>query len=389
VIIGVDLSRNALPRVETQTGAGDEISGRRPLRVGLVIGQLTTGGAEGQLWLLCRGLDRARFTPVVYCLSDKTEPYGARIEATGTPVRIIAGSRLTRVRTLRRWLVADRIDLVHAWLFIANGFAWVANWSTAQPLITSARNCKQQGRMLNVLNRRAFQASSAIVVNSNDVGTYIADRYSAPQDRIRVIYNGVDTERFHPDSSADDEASGIVGPIVSIGRLVPQKNHELFLQAARQLSDEISAVRFVIVGDGPLRATLTERARALGIAERVSFVGERADVEDILRSASLLWLPSRTEGLANVVLEALASGVPTIATDVGGTCELIRTGVEGFVVPQEDAAAFAQRSRNILLDSSMRRRFRRAARARAEQFSIARMVAACAQLYGEVSASTN
>ena len=98
-----------------------------PIRVGLVIGQLTTGGAEGQLWLLCRALDRARFHLTVYCLSEQTAPYGEQIAARGIPVRVVSGGRFTRVRALRRWLAVDRINVVHAWLFIANSFAWAAS----------------------------------------------------------------------------------------------------------------------------------------------------------------------------------------------------------------------------------------------------------------------
>jgi glycosyltransferase involved in cell wall biosynthesis len=351
----------------------------RPVRVGLVIGQLTTGGAEGQLLLLCRGLDRERFQLTVYCLSDQTAPYGEPIAASGIPVRVISGSRLARARALRQWLAADRIDVVHAWLFIANGFAWVASGRRA--LVTSARNCKRQGRVLDLLNRRAFAASAAIVVNSEDVGNYIAAHYAAPRERMHVIYNAIDTQRFHPTSSTEPG----LGPIVTVGRLVAQKNHDLFLRAAQRLTRAVPGLRFVIVGDGPLRPALTEQAAQLGIAEQVHFAGERTDVEDLLRGASLFWLTSRWEGLPNVVLEALACGVPVIATDVGGTRELIRSGVDGFVVSGEDEEGFVRYSRELLTDGARRQRFRVAARARAEEFSVVKMVGAFARLYDAVA----
>jgi len=355
-----------------------------PIRVGLVIGQLTTGGAEGQLWLLCRALDRARFQLTVYCLSDQTAPYGEQIAARGIPVRVVSGGRFARVRALRRWLAADRINVVHAWLFIANSFAWAATRGADRALMTSARNCKQQGRVLDLVNRQAFRASTAIVVNSENVGTYLVEHYGAPPERLRVIYNGIDSERFHPLEPAA-AATASLGPIVTVGRLVAQKNHELFLRAARQLAGEIPGLRFVIVGDGPLRASLAAQAVRLGIADRVVFAGERADVPELLRGASLFWLTSRWEGLPNVVLEALASGVPVVATDVGGTRELIRSGVDGFIVANEDHDGFVRHSRELLNDGGLRQRFREAARARAEQFSVGNMVGACARLYEEVA----
>lgn len=354
----------------------------RPVRVGLVIGQLTTGGAEGQLWLLCRALDRARFQLTVYCLSERTAPYAEQIAARGIPVRAVSGARFTRVRALRSWLAADRINVVHAWLFVANSFAWAANCGARRPLVTSARNCKQQGRLLDLVNRQAFQASTAIVVNSENVGTYLAEHYAAPRERVRVIYNGIDTERFHPLEPAVPVTA--LGPIVTVGRLVAQKNHALFLRAAHQLASEIPGLRFIIVGDGPLRRTLAAQATQSGIADQVMFAGERADVPDLLRGASLFWLTSRWEGLPNVVLEAFASGVPVVATDVGGTRELIRSGVDGFIVANEDHNGFVRHSRELLNDTALRQRFQQAARARAQEFSVGQMAGAFARLYEDV-----
>ena len=354
----------------------------RPLRVALVIGQLSTGGAEGQLWLLCRDHDRTRVQLTVYCLSDQTAPYGERLAASGVAVRVVTGTRLARLRKLRWWLAADHIEVVHAWLFIANGFAWLASRGARTPLITSARNCKRQGTMLDLLNRRAFQASVAIVVNSENVGTYIAEHYAAPRERMRVIYNAIDTERFRP-ARTNATAVPSLGPIVTVGRLVAQKNLDLFLRAAQRLVSDIPGVRFVIVGDGPLRAALEAQAAQLGIADHVVFTGERADVEAVLQGASLFWLTSLWEGLPNVVLEALASGVPAVATDVGGTRELIRSGVDGFIVASDDLDGLVRHSRQLLSDTAMRHRFQLAARARAEEFSVTQMAGAYMRLYEE------
>jgi glycosyltransferase involved in cell wall biosynthesis len=352
----------------------------QPLRLGLVIGQLTAGGAEGQLVLLCRGLDRAVATPIVYCLSDYTEPYGSLVEAAGVPLRIIMGGRLARVRKLRQWLQSDDIDVIHAWLFIANAYAWLANRGVGRPLVTSARNCKRQGRVLDWLNRSAFAASNAIAANSLQVAKYIQGEYGAPQRRIRVIPNGIDTERFHPRDVGDGR---VAGPIVAAGRLVEQKNHALFLRAAADLVRLVPEAQFLIAGDGPLRGALEAQARQLGIADRVEFTGERRDIDAVLRSGSILWLTSRWEGMPNIVLEAMASGLPVIATDVGGTRELVRSGVDGFVVPEDDAAAFVRHSQELLQPVTWLQ-FAAAARARAEEFSAARMLKALSELYEDV-----
>lgn len=343
----------------------------------MVIGQLTAGGAEGQLWMLCRGMDRQAIAPMVYCLSDRTQPYGPLIEAAGVPVRISSGGRVARMRALRRWLDRDRIDVVHAWLFIANAYAWLANRATRRPLVTSARNCKRQGRMLDWLNRRAFAASNAIVVNSEEVGCYIAREYRAARERIRVVYNAIDTDRFTP---AFGPHAG--GPCIAmVGRLVPQKNPLLFVAAAAAVRAQLPTVRFMLIGDGPFRAEVEAAVVAAGLRECCEVLGERRDIPELLRQADLFWLPSEWEGLPNVVLEAMASGLPVIATDVGGTRELIRHEGDGFLIHTGDRDALVRHSLDLLRDTDKRRQFARAARLRAEAFAPQQMVNAMQDLY--------
>lgn len=353
------------------------MSGHAPCRLGFVIGQMTRGGAEGQLVHVVQQLPRERYEPFVYCLSAATEPIGTVVAASGVVVRKVVGSAPHRVWQLARHLVEDRIAVVHSWLYLANAaLAGARLTAHVPPMITSARNCKVQSPVNWLANVVAFRCSRAIVANSQDVAAYIARHYGAPRARIHVIPNAIDVERFHPALERNGS-----GPIVTAGRLVTQKNHALFLRAAAQLAREMPEIRFVIVGDGPLRSTLEGEAAAAGIADRVRFAGERGDVEAILRTASLFWLTSRWEGMPNVVLEAMASGVPVVATDVGGTREIIRSGRDGFVVPAEGSAAFVSHSRTLLCDVRLRERMAAAARERAEEFSVRRMVEALVHLY--------
>ena len=348
---------------------------RRPLRVGLVIGQLSTGGAEGQLRLLCEHGDRDLVVPTVYCLSAQTQPYGALIDRAGVSVRVLAGGGLARVFRLRWQLAADRIDVVHAWLFIANAFAWAAG---GPALVTSARNCKRSGRLVDALNARAFRASRAIIVNSMQVQQYIEREYGAPAERIAVVHNAVDLERFHP---AGEPLNGRRPRVVAVGRLVAQKNPLLFVGAAAALHAHYPGARFVWVGDGPLRGAVAAAAAAAGLDGCCELVGERSDVAEVLRGADLFWMTSDWEGLPNAVIEALACGVPVVATDVGGTSELVRDGHEGFLVPAGDADALVAQSLAILADPTMHARMRAAARARAETFGVAQMVRATYAIY--------
>jgi len=347
----------------------------RPLRVGLVIGQLSTGGAEGQLRLLCERGDRQAVTPTVYCLSTQTQPYGALLESAGVAVRVVTGAGPVRAVRLRAQWAADGIDVAHAWLFIANAYAWAAG---GPALVTSARNCKRSGRLLDALNRRAFRGSRAIIVNSAQVQHYIEREYGAPSERIAVVYNAIDLERFRP---RGEQPAG-QGPCVAmVGRLVTQKNPLLFVSAAAALRALRPDLRFVLIGDGPLQAPVAAAVRAAGLADCCVLAGERADVPELLRQADLFWLTSDWEGLPNAVIEALACGLPVVATEVGGTGELVRDGREGFLVHPGDSDALVACSLRILADPALHGRMRAAARARAEAFGVEQMVRATHAVY--------
>ncbi|MBX3027556.1 glycosyltransferase [bacterium] len=349
-----------------------------PLRVGMVIGQLSTGGAEGQLLALCAALDPAVATPIVYCLSASTEPYGPLLERAGVPVRVLTGHPLRRARALRAALAADRIDVVHAWLFIADAYAWAATRCGGPRLVTTARNCKRSGGLLDRLTRRAFAASDAIIVNSRQVGDYIASVYGAPTDRLTVVYNAIDLDRFQPPPAPRPRQPP---RIVMVGRLVQQKNPRLFVAAAAALRARRPDVRFRLVGDGPLRGEVEAAARAAGLAEALEMTGERRDVPALLQDADLFWLTSDWEGLPNAVLEAMACGLPVVATDVGGTSELVDAGVEGYVIDAGDRDALVARSLEILADPVRHGHMRQAARARAIQFSRAAMARTTQAVY--------
>ncbi len=349
------------------------------MKIGFVIGQLTAGGAEGQLLQVARALRGTAYTPIVYCMSDQTQPIGRALQAAGICLRVIAGDHGSRPRRLGYALLADDIRIVHSWLFIGNTYAWLATLGRDLPLITSARNCKRQSALHTLGNIAAFRASQRIVVNSQEVARYIRRTYLAPANRLALIYNGVDTERFRPGEGAAGDPL-----VIGIGRLVPQKDPLLFVEAAARLVAAHPSVRFAFVGAGPLREQVARAVAARGLQARFELPGESDDVAAALRRATLFWLTSAWEGLPNVVLEAMASGVPAVATDVGGTRELVRSGVDGFLVQHGDIEALVDYSAGLLGDAERRRSFAQRARERAEGFSTARMIDAMIRLYGEV-----
>jgi len=186
--------------------------------------------------------------------------------------------------------------------------------------------------------------------------------------RMRFIPNGVDTERFRPLASADGPWSpppewpkrGTIA--VTVGRLVPAKGLDLLFHAWRSAVAAAPDATLVIVGDGPLRQECEAAVASLGLAESVRFLGTRRDVPEILRRSDVYVSSSRTEGMSNALLEALASGLPLVATRVGGAEDTVDDRVNGVLVPEGDVAALASALAELLASPEKRRAMGEASR---------------------------
>ena len=361
--------------------------GTERMRIGLVIGQLGYGGAEGQLYELARAM-RDRHELFVYCLSERVHPYGTALEKMGIPVRVLPwrGSfDPLRVVRLAAAMHRDRISLVHAFLYIANAYTYLALFFLPRVrLVSSARNCKPEpSTVRRVIMRRAFRRSHAVICNSREVARFAVEYYGAPEARVRVVYNGVDADRFAVVRHASNGNETMV--VGTVGRVEKQKNLDIFLDAARQLAALRPNARFEIVGDGSERPRLEARTRELGLGDVVHFKGNTDDVPGFFSTLDQFWLTSNWEGTPNVVLEAMAAGLPIIATRVGGTPELVEDGRTGVLVNPSDAAAVCEAANSLASDP--RRALLMGENARAavrERFSLRRMADVTAAIYGDV-----
>lgn len=195
-----------------------------------------------------------------------------------------------------------------------------------------------------------------------------------PDARLVTLPNGVDLAAWSRpvEPARSPWAGGRV--LLFVGRLVAQKRVDVLLEALALVGARAADARLLIAGDGPLRAALVAQARSLGITERVAFLGQRDDVLTLHRASRALVLPSEGEGLPNAVLEALASGTPVVATDVPGTREVARDGVEALLVPAGDARALADAMFRLIDDPALGARLAAAGRARvAEAFDLERV----------------
>ena len=380
-------------------GSSDTAGSRDRIRVLQFLSNFAIGGTERQVVNLARGLDPTRFEVHFGCLrqwgellGDATEP---GISVAEYRITNLYNARAVRERLrLAQDLKRARIEVVHTYNFYGNVFAIPAARLAGVPvLVASIRGLDVD---LSPLKRRAqrlvCRLAHRIVVNAEAVRqNLIADGYDPG--KIVVIRNGIDLSRFRS-LRGDGRLRQQLGlppraPLVAtFARLIPLKGLEYFLEAAALVSQRVADARFLVVGDylakqngeivsdGTYRKELVRYAARLGLDGRVTFTGFRRDVPELLSEIAVSVLPSVAgEGLSNSILEAMAVGVPVVATDVGGNREAIQDGVTGFVVPPRDAPALARGICQFLEDGGLASRFALAGRQRvAEHFSLERMV---------------
>ncbi len=221
------------------------------------------------------------------------------------------------------------------------------------------------------------------VALSRHIETWLVRDVGIRAEKVERICNGVDTDRFHPEGTVRED--GFVN-IAHVGRFEPVKNPGLLIEACARMMHRhpelLKTVRLHMIGDGGLRPELERMVESEGIGEQVRFHGMRDDVPEMLRRMDIYALPSLNEGISNSILEAMASGLPVVATRVGGNPELVEHGVNGFLVPSGDSDAMAEALYRYCADEKLRRRHAAASRRRAlDEFSIDAMVDRYVALY--------
>ena len=213
--------------------------------------------------------------------------------------------------------------------------------------------------------------------------------------RVTVIRNAIDPRRFSAAGGGPSQPLRDFFPrpprqvVGAAGRLSPEKGFDVFLRAARLVAEQDRSVGFVHFGDGPLRPALERQIETANLGDVFVLAGLRQDLDHILPSLDLLVLPSYTEGLPNVVLEAFAAGVPVVATAVGGTPEVVEDGASGYLVPPGDPGALAQRIRDALASGERRRAMGRRGRERVRrEFSFGSQARAYERLFHSLVAPT-
>ena len=376
-----------------------------PLTILVVTRDLDVGGTEHHLLRVLPALAREGLRPLVYTLTDRVS-LAPRFQAAGVEVIPAKGSApgtrpqrgqdpfhlLLAATTLWRLIRARRPDIVHLFL----PAAYLVGGTTAllaghRAVVMSRRNLnryQQKHPTLAWLERRLHRHVAAALGNSRAVVAELAAE-GVPRQRLGLIYNGVDLDAFRnlPPPRETRALLGIAPTalvLTTAANLIPYKGHADLLDALGGIAGQIPPDWTLLCAgrDDGAGAVLRARAGALGLAERVRWLGLRNDVPALLAASDLGILASHEEGFSNSVLEGMAAGLAMIVTDAGGNAEAVQHGVSGYVVPPRDPPALGRAILELAHDPEQRRRVGEAGRARvADAFSLHGCVVRYRRLY--------
>ena len=320
--------------------------------------------------------------------------YWDRLRQAGVKVHSLSPHKLLPfyLASIPWRLLADRPDILHCHLIPSNIIAKPLGALLGVPVVINHDHTndtrRAESRLLLALDRFSNRFASHIVAVSASCREFLITRESIPSSDVTLVPNAIDLRRFSPAVARRDQARVELGlpasarVVAGVGRLNPQKNFSLFLDIAAQLAPRFSDLHFLLAGDGPEEKMLREKAAALGIADRVTFSGYVADTRLVYLAADVLLMPSRYEGLPMTLLEAMAMGLPVVASQLDGIAEVIGDGREGFLVPSDDAALFVESTAALLQDAELSSRIAQNARAKVEaSFSVERMTSAVEEIY--------
>ena len=363
--------------------------------VAIFLTRFEPGGTERQMTELIRRLDRSRFRVHVACF-EKRGAWLPRIAERAAsivefPIRGFARpATLAALLRFAKWCRHERIDVVQTCDLYANVFGLPAAALAGVPVRIGSRRelnpDKTPGQIR--LQRQAYRCATTVVANSVAARDFLLEEGLAAES-IAVISNGVDhdsTATATPDVWLPALAGRLPEKprtrVKTLANLRPEKSNETLIAAADLLASDFPDVEFQIVGDGPRRAELEGLVRAHGLERRVQFLGHREDVAQLLAEADIFVLPSRSEAFPNGAIEAMAAGLPVVASATGGLLDLIEHGHTGLLFEPGNPAALADALRHLFTDRGIASAIGQRAQTQVRQrYSFERMVRSFEDLY--------
>ncbi len=337
--------------------------------------QLDPGGTEKLVFEMARALTDEY--EVIVCTLEGPGFYGKRLRRLGVPVYPLFRARgidLNVVFALRKLWATHHVNLVHAHQYSPFFYAGLAKYLYPKAKLLfeeHGRHYPEVKKPLRILFNRIFLApvANALVAVSEDVKERLKLYEGLPASKIQVIYNGIaDITRVGPQEKKlirrefGFEAGDVVA--ATLGRLDPIKNLPLFLEALALAKSSFPLLKGLIIGDGPEREKLLMKAKALGLERDCVFTGFREDGARLVQAADVFVLPSLSEGTSLALLEAMAAGLPVVATAVGGNPEIIEDGKSGLLVPSNHLPSLAAALLLLAEDGNLRQAMGQQARRR-------------------------
>ncbi len=378
------------------------------IQIMYIIGSLDFGGTERQLYLLLKNVNRSIFKPCVVSLSIGGY-WVPLIRQLGIEVIELERHRNYEIKRLLALvsLIKKRMpNILHTFQPPGNVYGWLAGFLTGKgKCIVSCRSFEKNGRaaysLNRILNRMIYRTADAVVSNSKSLYEDLKIQYGKKINGM-VIYNGIEINNAkHDDCNHRTPLKRKLGlpedalVVGTIGRMIPIKNHRLFLDIAAEILTKTAHVYFLIIGNGPLEGELRSYASRISISERVIFTGFRDDVQQLLDIFDVFLftssnLESKGEGLPNAVMEAMSCGVPCIASNAGGTSELFIDGEAGYLVDPHVKEGYVEKTLSLLENRILREKLgRKGAALIQKNYSFNQMVLNFENLYSSLMGSTH
>jgi sugar transferase (PEP-CTERM/EpsH1 system associated) len=367
----------------------------RRLKVLHIVFKLGAGGLENGVVNLCNYLDHDRFAPSI-CVFHGGGNLESRVDTSRVDLFEIKQYwcyDATLPFRVAKEIHRRKFDIVHthSWGTLVEGLGGALMAKT--PIVIHGEHGLLEKRSRSILLQRWLWSKADVVIAvAEELAERIAKVVGFPRTRIHVIPNGVDTQRFQPAENGRGLQRlqfGLPPTKVLLGmvaRLVSVKNHLGVFHALAQLRSQGIDASLVLAGDGPLQEFLYHTAQNLHLSDYVHFLGAVMNIEKVYQAIDIFVLNSTSEGMSNTILEAMACGLPVVATDVGANPQLVCDGQSGILVKSEDTNSLSQALCTLIKDAQLRNQMGEKGRCRVEtNFSIKRMVQNYADFYIELS----
>lgn len=357
------------------------------------------GGAERQTLLLAKNLDQQKFEPIIVCrFSENLQDWYKQLEQAGLKTYITktrSKNSLSNLWQLLKIIRTEKPDLIHAqiWNPVASKFAFLATKFKKIPLIITEHDPFQLGALRKLYKKFSLKIPKKIITVSHSNQNLMSDLYPQHADKITTVHNGIDQV---PKALSDSlrlkirkelfHASPQTTIIFSAGTLHQRKGYKYLIGAYKKICANLKLQnhKLIIAGEGPERPALEKLIQNLDLGNKVVLLGQRTDILDLMQASDIFILPSLKEAFGLVILEAMQSGLPVIASQVGGIPEIISADNLGLLTKAADKNSLIKALTKLLSDTSLRSKLKTAGIAHCQNFSAKKMAKQTEKIYTEI-----